>query len=233
MKLDILAFAAHPDDVELACSGTLIQLIEQGKKVGVIDLTQGELGTRGNRETRKKEAEEAAAFMQLAIRENLGFKDGFLMEDEAHLLKIIQKIRAYQPELIFCNAPSDRHPDHAIASGLVKRAAFLAGLPKIEDGQKAHRPRLVLQYIQDYYLQPSIVLDITPQMEKKLSVIQLFKTQFFDPNSAEPQTPISRADFIPFIEARARQMGRHIGTIFAEGFISDRPLGVSDVFKLM
>lgn len=232
-KLDILAFGAHPDDVELGCSGTLLKYIQQGKKVGIIDLTAGELGTRGNAKIRQKEAEEVKRYLKLTFRDNLGIKDGFIDQSEEYLIKVITCIRTYKPELVLCNAPSDRHPDHGMAAQLVSRACFLSGLEKIETAQTAWRPRLVLNYIQDYHLEPSIVVDISAYMTQKLEVIKLFESQFFDPQSKAPETPISRQDFLSFVEARARTMGRMIGTEFGEGFVSARPLGVRSIFNLI
>jgi len=231
MKLDILAIAAHPDDVELACSGTLIKHIQAGKKVGVLDLTRGELGTRGTAEERDQEAKKASEVMGIHVRENLGFRDGFFADDEAHQMEIIKVIRKFQPEIVLCNAPSDRHIDHGKASGLATKACFLSGLLKIEtncDGraQQAWRPQQVYHYIQDYYHQPDFVIDISEQMDNKLKSILAYKTQFYSPDNEGPETPISSKDFLYFLEARARSFGRIIQVTFGEGFIVQRPVGV-------
>lgn len=238
MKIDLLAFAAHPDDAELSCSGTLLKHKAFGKKVGIIDLTRGELGSRGTAETRDIEAQHAASILGLDIRENLGMRDGFFINDEKHQLKIIKKIRQYQPEIILVNALHDRHPDHGKGGALVHDAAFLSGLPKIAteiEGmqQKPWRPRLVLQYIQDAYIQPDVVIDISEHWETKMASIKAFKTQFFDPESEEEhQTYISTPEFVHVIEARAREFGKYIGATFAEGFTSKRLLGVENLFQL-
>lgn len=233
MKVDILAFGAHPDDVELSCSGTLLKQIQLGRKVGIIDLTRGELGTRGNAETRQKEAERAAKMMGLAWRENVNLRDGFLQVDESSLLKIIHVIRSLRPEIVLCNAPTDRHPDHGIGAQLVVRAAFLAGLEKIQTEQEKWRPKTIFHYIQDNYLEPSFLVDITEYMPQKMDLVQVYSSQFYNDSSSEPETPISRKDFLPFIVARARNMGRMIGTEFAEGFIAQRPIGTNDIFNLI
>lgn len=237
MKLDILVFAAHPDDAELACSGTILKYLAEGKKVGIIDLTRGELGTRGSAETRDKEAAESAKILGIQVRENLGMKDGFFRNDEAHQLKIIETIRKYQPEIIITNALDDRHPDHGRASELINEAAFLSGLPKIVvkfEGAElaAWRPRLILQYIQDRYLQPDILIDITPFWEQKVASIQAFKSQFFDAESDEPSTYISSPEFLKGVEARARDLGKSIQATYAEGFTCKKLLGVNSLFDL-
>ncbi|CAG5086316.1 bacillithiol biosynthesis deacetylase BshB1 [Parvicella tangerina] len=238
MKLDILAFAAHPDDVELAASGTVIKHIKQGKKVGIIDLTRGELGTRGSGELRDEEAKESAEILQLSVRHNLDLGDGFFEINENTLKAIIRMIRLYQPTIILCNSLSDRHPDHGRAGDLVSRAAFLSGLRKIEtihlgENQHAHRPKAIYRYIQDYWIKPDIVIDISKEMNQKLESIQAFKSQFYDPSSDEPETPISSKDFMAFIDARARQFGRLINTTYGEGFNVERPLGVEDLTQLL
>lgn len=231
MKLDILAIAAHPDDVELACGGTLIKHIQAGKKVGILDLTRGELGTRGTAADRDVESKKASEILGIQVRENLGFRDGFFSDDEEHQIEVIKVLRKYQPEIVLCNAPSDRHIDHGKASGLASKACFLSGLRKIEtekDGfvQQSWRPKQVFHYIQDYYHHPNIVIDVTGQMETKLQAILAYKTQFYNPNNEEPQTPISSRDFLDFLEARARSFGRLIHVTFGEGFIVQRPVGV-------
>lgn len=232
MKLDILAFAAHPDDVELSASGTLIRHIEMGYKAGIIDLTRGELGTRGTPELRDQESAASSEYMGLSARENLGFRDGFFEHDEEHLMAVIRMIRKYRPEILLCNSVSDRHPDHGKGGRLVAEAAFLSGLIKIEDGLEPWRPAAVYHYIQDYYHKPDFVVDITGHMDRKLETIMCFKSQFYNAGSDEPETPISSKAFMEFIKARAREMGRASGFEFAEGFIAARTPGVSDLFNL-
>ncbi len=238
MKLDLLVFAAHPDDAELACSGTIFKYVKKGLKVGIIDLTQGELGTRGTPELRLQEAKAAAEILGISLRKNLGMRDGFIEHSEENIRKVMVQIRLHCPSIILCNAPNDRHPDHGMASELVRRASFLAGLQKFETTfqnqiQRSHRPSLLLQYIQDYYLTPNIILDISEEMPYKIKSILAYSSQFYQKNNSGPETPISREDFIPFIEGRARNYGRMIGTTFAEGFICERPLGVNDLFNLL
>lgn len=235
-KLDILCFAAHPDDVELACSGTIMQHLALGYKVGVIDLTQGELGTRGSIEIRAIEAKNAAAILGIKVRENLKLEDGFLQKNKDSLIKIIEKIRQYQPEIILCNAEFDRHIDHGKASDLVSDAAFLSGLIKIETSlngivQSAWRPKQIYHFIQDRMTKPDIVFDITPYFEKKMESIYAFESQFYNPNSNEPETPISSLDFIKYIEARAREFGRLINVTFGEGFTVKRPVGTNNLMN--
>jgi len=238
MKLDILAIAAHPDDVELSASGTLMRYVAEGKKVGIIDLTEGELGTRGTVETRYEEAAEASKIMGLSARENLRMPDGFFEDNAENKRLIIEQIRKYQPEIVLANSVTDRHPDHGRAGKLIEDACFLAGLRKIEtdlDGikQLPHRPRLVAHYIQDFYLEPSFVIDVTPFVERKIEVIKAFKTQFYDPNSPEPNTPISGEEFFDFIKGRMLNMGRPAGMKYAEGFTVSRVFGVKDLFELI
>lgn len=230
MKLDILAFAVHPDDAELGCSGTLLVEKMNGKKTGIIDLTQGELGTRGNATLRKKEAATAAKILQLDVRENLKMADGFFKNDEAHQRKIITVIRRYRPEIIFCNAPEDRHPDHGRSAQLVEDAAFLSGLRKIKTTdkgkqQEAWRPKYVFNYIQDRYLQPDFVIDISDAMDKKIESVKAFGTQFHNPKLNEPQTYISTPDFLESIIYRSKMFGKMIGVQYAEGFISKKMIG--------
>lgn len=232
MKLDILAFGVHPDDIELGCSGTIIAAVKEGKKVGIIDLTQGELGTRGSAEIRHVEAANAAKVMGVEVRENLKMADGFFQNDEAHQRKVIEAIRKYQPEIILCNAPEDRHPDHGRSAKLVSDAAFLSGLRKIEtivDGisQQAWRPKYVFHYIQDRFIQPSFVVDISAHHDQKVQSILCYTTQFNSPGTNEPQTYISTPQFLETVKARALMMGKRIGVQYAEGFISEKVLGVS------
>ena len=237
MKLDILAFAAHPDDIELSCSGTLMKHIAQGKKVGVIDLTRGELGSRGTIDTRREEALAASEIMGIHRRENLAMKDGFFEQSEDNKRLIIEMIRKYKPEIVLANAVSDRHPDHGRAGKLVSDACFLAGLRKIEttlegEIQEVYRPRAVYHYIQDYYLHADFVVDVTAYVDRKIESIKAYKTQFYDPDSTEPQTPISGAEFFDFIKGRMMQYGRLIGAVYAEGFTVERTPGVEDLFDL-
>jgi len=232
LKLDILAFAAHPDDVELSCSGTLIKHIQQGKKAGIVDLTRGELGTRGDVPTRMKEAEVSSQLMKISTRENLDLPDGFLMENEESLRKIVVAIRKYQPEMVLCNAVSDRHPDHGMAGKIVSRACFLSGLIKIETGQTAWRPKQVYHYIQDRFIQPDLVVDITEQFELRMQSVMAFKSQFFNANSNEPLTPIATKEFLDNVTGRLLQFGRLINTTYGEGFTTERPVGTDDLFTL-
>jgi bacillithiol biosynthesis deacetylase BshB1 len=237
MKLDILAFGVHPDDVELGCSGTIMASIEQGKNVGIVDLTQGELGTRGSAETRKIEAANAAKIMGVTIRENLQMADGFFQHDEENIKKIITVIRKYQPEIILCNALEDRHPDHGRSAKLISDAAFLAGLRKIETTyngtvQIACRPTYVFHYIQDRFIQPSFVVDISAYIEKKIESVLAYTTQFYSTASNllhEPQTYISSPQFLETVKARAMMLGKRIGVQYAEGFISEKVLGVTSL----
>ena len=237
MKLDILAFAAHPDDVELSCSGTLVRHIDHGHKVGIVDLTQGELGSRGTIQTRYEEAETASKIMGIHVRENLKMADGFFRNDRAHQLQVIQCIRKYQPEIVLANAISDRHPDHGRASKLVSDACFLSGLIKIETDwegtpQQHWRPTSVYHYIQDHWHQPDFVVDITNQWQIKMDAIQAFKTQFYNPEDTSEPTPISTPEFLKTLEGRALQFGRLINTTYGEGFLAERPVGISDLTKL-
>ncbi len=237
MKLDILAIGVHPDDVELSATGTLIKAIQQGKKVGILDLTKGELGTRGSAELRLIEAQKSAKIQGVHVRENLGMADGFFLNDEAHQRKIIEVIRKYQPEIVLSNAPSDRHPDHGRASKLISDACFYSGLRKVEttfDGlpQIAWRPKSIYNYIQDRYIDPDFVVDITPFVEQKLEAIMAFSSQFYDPNSKEPESPISSQNFIHHIKGRWSNFGRLINVDYAEGFLAERPFGVEDITQL-
>ena len=237
MKLDILVLAVHPDDAELGCSGTILKHIALGKKVGIVDFTRGELGTRGTAETRDAEAADSANILGLHARENLRFKDAFFKNDEAHQLEVIRMIRKYQPEMIFSNALRDRHPDHGRAGDLANDACFLSGLPKIktvdnELEQEAWRPRLNFQYIQDYYIQPDIIVDITPFMDTKLKAIQAFKTQFYNPEEEAPSTYISSPEFFESVIGRAREFGKSIGATYGEGFTSRKLLGIDNLFDL-
>lgn len=238
MKLDILAFAAHPDDVELSCSGTLMKHIKAGKTVGIVDLTEGELGSRGSVELRHEEAAESSRILGLSVRENLKMRDGFFDLSEENKLKIVEQIRRFRPEIVLANAIEDRHPDHGRASKLVSEACFLAGLRKIEtswngEPQEAYRPKVVYHYIQDRYVRPDFVIDVTDFVDRKMESIKAFKSQFYDPNSNEPQTPISGEDFIDFLKGRMSEFGRAIGVNYAEGFTVERFAGVDSLFDLV
>lgn len=238
-KIDLLAFSAHPDDVELAAAGTLLRHQKLGFSIGIIDLTQGELGSRGSAELRKKEAEASSKILNLDVRENLKFRDGFFENNEANKRAIIEVIRKYQPKIILANSISDRHPDHGRAAKLVSEACFLSGLIKVKtelngQEQKAHRPEKVYHYIQDNYLKPDFVFDITEVYEQKKKAIEAFSSQFYNPDYAatEAKTPISGRDFQEFLEGRARQFGRIGKCDFAEGFICDAGFGVNNLFDL-
>lgn len=237
MKLDILVFAVHPDDAELGCSGTILKHIAEGKKAGIVDFTRGELGTRGTAETRDEETMVSSQILGLHARENLRFKDGFFKNDEEHQLEVIRMVRKYRPEIILTNALHDRHPDHGRAGDLANDAIFLSGLIKIEtvlDGikQEAWRPRLVLQYIQDRYIQPDIIVDISEVIEQKIACIRAFKTQFDSEDNSEPQTYISTPEFLEAVIGRSREFGKSIGVQYAEGFTSRKLLGVDSLFHL-
>lgn len=237
--LDILAIAAHPDDAELGCGGTLILQKKLGHRVGILDLTRGELGSRGSADLRAKEARAAADFMGLDYREQLGLADGLFEATEPNLLSVVRAIRLTRPKVIVANALSDRHPDHGRAAQLVSRAVFMSGLTKFESfgnnnkKQEAFRPDVLLHYIQDHYRKPDLVVDITSFFEEKLEAVRCYSSQFYDPQSKEPQTPISGADFFPFLEARAREMGRLIGVSFGEGFELVKPLKINDLNSLI
>ena len=238
MTVDVLAIAAHPDDIEMTCAGTVLSLVAQGKTVAGIDLTRGELGTRGTPEIRLQESAEGARLMQLAARENMGFRDGFFRNDEEHQLGLIAMIRKYRPAIVLTNTPDDRHPDHGRAAELVVQSCFYAGLRQIKtfgkDGQpqEAHRPGFVYHFIQDRSLKPDFVVDISPYWEGKIAAIKAYQSQFFNPGSPEPQSYISGEPFMKFLEARTREHGHMIGAEFGEGFISKRMLGVTDLFSL-
>ena len=232
MKLNILAFAAHPDDVELSASGTLFKHIALGFKAGIIDLTRGELGSRGTPELRDQESKDAAKLMGLSVRQNLVFKDGFFKNDKKHQLEIIKAIRTFQPDIVLCNAIDDRHPDHGMGSELVSKSCFLSGLVQINTGQEAWRPKAVYHYIQDKYIKPDLVVDISKFMDQKIASILCYKSQFFNPDSDEPETPISSLAFLEFIKARAREMGRQSGYEYGEGYTVERFIGVNSLFDL-
>lgn len=238
MKLDILAFGAHPDDVELSCAGILLRHIAMGRTAGIVDLTSGELGTRGSGPLRLEEAADAAKILGVSARDNLMMADGFFANDKEHQLKIIQKLRQYRPEIVLANAPDDRHPDHGRGARLVAEACFYSGLRRIEtelDGhpQQEWRPKAVYHYIQYKSLEPTFAVDITPYIETKMQAIKAFKSQFYDPNSTEPVTVISTAEYMDHIYQRAAETGRIIGVKYAEGLIVSRYPGVNDLFQLL
>jgi bacillithiol biosynthesis deacetylase BshB1 len=239
LKIDILAFAAHPDDVELGCSGTLIKHQKLGLTTGIVDLTAGELGTRGNAELRKLESKKATQILNLKVRENLGFADGFFKNDKEHLLPIIQKIRKYQPDIVLANAIEDRHPDHGRAAKLVADACFYAGLLKIETFdenntiQKAWRPKSLFHYIQYNYIKPDFIIDISDEIDQKIESILAYSSQFYDPSSKEPETPISSLAFLNSLKERASDLGRMINVKYAEGFTTTRLLGISNLKNII
>lgn len=238
MKLDILAFGVHPDDVEISAAGTIIKHIGLGMKVGVVDLTQGELGTRGNAIIRMQEAETAGKIMGIALRHNLGMQDGFFENNQENKIKIIEMVRLYQPDIVLCNALNDRHPDHGRSGRLVSDACFLSGLSKIEtiynnQSQAAWRPRAVYHYTQDRFHVPSFVVDISNCIDDKMESIKAYKSQFHDPNSKQPQTYISSPEFLDSIKARNAEYGRQIGVKYAEAYITERYMGVKDLGDLI
>lgn len=238
MKLDILVFAAHPDDAELSCSGTIAKHVASGHACGIIDLTKGEMGTRGTPELRVEEAKKAADILGLKVRENLGMADVNFQNDWDHQMKIVQMIRKYRPEIILGNAIRDRHPDHGKGADLVQQAFFKSGLAKIKtemDGveQEAYRPKRLYHYIQTDYIEPSFVVDISDHWEKKIESIMAFATQFYNPESKEPETFISSSGFMEFIEARAKALGHRIGAKYGEGFTMSTTPGVHDLFSLV
>lgn len=238
MKIDILAFGAHPDDVELGCGATIAKEIHLGKKIGIIDLTQGELGTRGTPEIRKQEATKAAEILGVSFRENLGFRDGFVMNSEKNQLAIIQKLRQYKPEIVLCNAIDDRHIDHARGSQVVSDACFLSGLRKIETSfngeiQNPWRPKLVYHYIQWKNIEPDFVVDVSEFMDIKRNAVMAYSSQFYDPNSKEPPSPITSKTFLESIDYRAKDLGRLIFKDFAEGFTTERFVAVKNLSDLI
>ncbi|MCC2589717.1 bacillithiol biosynthesis deacetylase BshB1 [Chryseobacterium sp. MFBS3-17] len=233
MKVDILAIGAHPDDVELGCGGTIAKLISEGKKVAIVDLTQGELGTRGTNVTRAQESAEASEILGIHARENLKMKDGFLLNNEDHQMQIIKIIRKYRPEIVFANAIDDRHPDHAKAAKLVSDACFLSGLIKIEteyegEKQQAWRPKQIFHYIQWKPVDPHFVVDISAFMDQKIKACLAYKTQFYDPDSREPMTPIATKDFLESLTYRAQDLGRLSGVDYAEGFTSEKMIAIKN-----
>ncbi len=238
MKADLMAIGVHPDDVELGCSGTVIKAVRSGKKVVMVDLTRGELGTRGTPEIREREAAEAARIMGVNERVNLGLPDGFFERNRDSLLKLIVQIRRFRPDIVLGNSLHDRHPDHGRAGELISEACFLSGLRKIEtefEGatQAAWRPRAVYHYLQDYWLDPGLVVDVSEVWEDRMKAVYAYASQFYNPDSDEPETPISSKDFMAHIEGRAKQLGRLIGVDYAEGFVMKRPPGVKDIFDVL
>lgn len=237
MKLDILAFGAHPDDVELGCSGTIAKEVSLGKKVGIIDLTRGELGTRGSVEIRNSESAKASEILGVVVRENLDMRDGFFVNNEAHQLKVIEMIRKYQPEIVLCNAVKDRHIDHGKGSKLVSDACFLSGLRQIKtelngEAQEAWRPKVVYHYIQWQNIEPDFVVDISEFMDKKMDSVLAYGSQFYDPNSKEPVSPITSKNFLDSVKYRAQDLGRLVGVEYAEGFTTERYLAVNSLGDL-
>lgn len=238
MKLDILAFGAHPDDIELSAGGTLAKHIQLGKQIGIIDLSKGELGTRGNAEIRAKEAATAKDILGVAIRENLGLPDGFIENKPEYQMELVKAIRRFQPQILIANATQDRHPDHSKAASLVSDACFLSGLIKLESEwegspQDAWRPKIVFHYIQERYIAPDLVVDITAQQELKMEAVNAYRSQFFDPDSAEPETNISNPDYLEFLEDRATEMGSKIGVEYGEGFTVAKNAGVEKLYALL
>lgn len=236
-QADILCITAHPDDVEISMAGTVLHHIAQGRCVGLVDMTAGELGTRGTPEIREQEADASAKVLGVAFRYQLGLADGFFRADRESLLTVVRAVRAHRPRVVLTNAVQDRHPDHGRAAALVAEACFLSGLRRINtelEGaeQEAWRPVHVLHAIQDRYIAPDLVVDITPFWEKKMEALRCFRSQFHDPASTEPVSPIARADFLPYLEGRSREMGRLIGTTFGEGYTTARPVGIRDLLLL-
>lgn len=238
MKLDILAIGVHPDDVELSCSGTILKHIALGKKCGILDLTSGELGTRGNGQLRLSEAANAAKILGVSVRDNLKMADGFFKNDKEHQLQIMKKIREYQPEIILCNAISDRHPDHGRAAALVSEACYYSGLIRIETKQNGlnqapWRPKAVYHYIQDRQLKPDFVVDISSVIEKKMEAIKAFKSQFYNPDSNEPESPISSKHFFEIVKSKMIVFGRDAGFEYAEGYTVERTIGIDNIFNML
>ncbi|WP_421807427.1 bacillithiol biosynthesis deacetylase BshB1 [Flagellimonas sp.] len=240
MKLDILVFGAHPDDAELGAGATIAKEVSKGKRVGIVDLTRGELGTRGSAEIRDQEAAKAAKILGVAVRENMEFADGFFVNNKEHQLELIKIIRKYRPDIVICNAVEDRHIDHAKGSKLVSDSCFLSGLRKIDtkmDGddqwQDAWRPKVVYHFIQWKNLEPDFVVDVTGFIDKKTEAIMAYASQFYDPNSKEPETPISSKNFTDSVNYRARDLGRMIGVEYAEGFTVERFVGVDSLYDLI
>jgi bacillithiol biosynthesis deacetylase BshB1 len=236
--VDILCITAHPDDVEISCGGTVLRQIGLGRTVGLVELTAGELGTRGSSELRRREAEAARAVLGASFRYDLGLPDGFFRTEREELLKVVEVIRRHRPQLVITNAVRDRHPDHGRGAQLVAEASFLSGLRRIETAegrtrQEPWRPRLVLHAIQDNWIDPDIVVDVTPYWDKRMEALMCFRSQFYDPSSTEPESPIATRDFLPFLEGRLRSFGRIIHATYGEGFTVARAPGVKDLFDLV
>lgn len=231
-KVDLLVISAHPDDAEISAAGTIIKAVKEGKKVALVDLTQGERGTRGSADLRMIEAQKASEVMGTHYRENLKLADCFFTDTPENKLAVMDVIRKYKPEVVFTNSLRDRHPDHARAAKLVADCCFYSGLPKIESEHAAWRPRAVYHFNQDYYNKPDFVVDITPFIDKKIETLKAFSSQFFDPNSQEPKTPISGEEFFDFVKGRAIDFGRFAGYKYGEGFVASRPIGMRDIFNL-
>ena len=232
MKVDILAFGAHPDDVELGCAGSILSSIDEGKSIGIVDLTRGELGTRGDLKTRDREAKNAAAILGVSFRKNLGFRDGFFVNDETHQLEIIKLIRTHKPNVVLCNAVDDRHIDHTKGSKLVSDACFLSGLIKIDTQQEVWRPKQVYHYIQWKDIKPDFVVDVSQFIDQKVEAIKAYKSQFFDASNKAPQTPISTQNFLNSVRYRAQNLGRLAGVDAAEGFTTERVAGIQSFNNL-
>lgn len=239
MKLDILAIAAHPDDIELGCAGTLLASVAQGRRIGIVDLTRGELGTRGTPEIRVAEAEAAAKILGAELRDNVGLPDGFFQNDKEHQLALIPYIRKYQPDIVLANAQEDRHPDHGKGANLIYDACFLSGLRQITtfdefgNPQAAWRPKFIYHFTQDRYIKPDFVVDITPYWKKKEEAIRAFRSQFYDPSSPEPNSYISSPEFLEFVEARSKEYGHYIGVKYGEGFTTRRIIGIDNIWSLI
>lgn len=237
MKLDILVIAAHPDDAELSCGGTIISNVAKGRKVGIVDLTRGEMGTRGTPEIRLQEASEAADIMGVSVRINLEFEDVFFVNDRDHQLAIAAQVRRFQPDIVIANAVTDRHPDHGKGAALIAQACFIAGLKQVKtelegEDQDAWRPRNVYHMIQSNFITPDFVVDVSDHWETKMEAVKAYKSQFFDPNSKEPETFISTPAFMNLIESRGVEMGQPVGFNYAEGFTVAKRMGVKDLFDL-
>jgi len=239
MKLDLVVMAAHPDDAEMSCGGTIASAIAQGKKVGIIDFTRGELGTRGTPEIRATESAATTKILHLSARENLGFRDGFFKNDEEHQMKLIAAIRRYQPEIVLANAIEDRHPDHGKGAALAVDACFCSGLRMIQtfdfDGkpQNAWRPKALYHYIQDRFIKPDLVVDISSFWDIKEASIRAYKSQFHDPNSTEPESYLTSPEFLEFLKARSQEMGHMIGSKYGEGYTKTKTIGIKDLFNLI
>ena len=238
MNVDILVIMAHPDDAELCCSGTILASINQGLTVGLVDLTRGELGTRGDEQIRLLESKNSSDLLELKFRDNLGFRDGFISDAENYINEIIKKIRKYSPKIIITNSKKDRHPDHENTSKIVKKACFLSGLVKYKTklnnkNQQPHRPKLILYSIQNDYIEPDIIIDVSNFFSKKMESVKCFKSQFYDPENSEPNSFISSLEFLDFVESRSIEMGHKIGTKHGEGFTLDNPVSINSLSNII